>query len=294
MSKARKIILATFLLAVASFIAAIAIMIALDQPPEIKHMAFTEDIPALRSDELQAVFGEYSAGEREEIHIEGESCTCGYHQDEIDYYRWRIAYRDGLGAEMTCELDNRTDIYQQQPQWLEDQAEAHFREQYAARLTGIIREDVSVACRVGDILISWSDEMSLRRMETAQEYRRTLENAKQPIPLHTLGYDALFRDYPAVVTIRIPLDDETIAADAWQANFDRRFAEAEAMAAEIAADTNGFVNMEIEVRSRAGAKPEGTASAGYIYYVAGQRVTDIKPGAFEESVYEACAGKFWE
>lgn len=256
------------------------------------HIICTEDYPAVYAAELKEIFGEYSVGARRDMHIEGEVCSCGYHQDTIDYSSWEISYMDACGGSYICELNNREDFYAQQFEWMEAQVFSHYYNTYALRFFPSAADDAYKGyCRIGDIRHSWSSDEDLRQMETAEAYLQSLIDGKTIVPLGKLDYASLFSDYPAVLYVHVALDDENIAAEQWQANFDEQLARMHEMADSIICDTGSSANLILNLYSRADAAPEGSRER-FIHYVNGAPLEER--GDFNSKVFAAYEGKFWE
>ena len=184
----------------------------------IRTYRYTEDYPTLYADELHQIFGDFSISERMDSHIEGESCSCGYHQDEIYYYEWTVTYNDCIGQEMQCVLNNKGSIYEQQIRWLQDQLQTHISTQYLDAYYGDdLRERASYCyCFLGDFFNTISSETleeDQYRYETGRAYREAVEQREEPIPLSSMSYSELVSSFPMVFSMYLVMDEEAIMSD---------------------------------------------------------------------------------
>ena len=127
-------------------------------------------------------------------------------------------------------------------------------------------------------------------METAEAYLQSLIDGKTIVPLGRLDYASLFSDYPAVLSVHVALDDENIAAEQWQANFDEQLGRMYEMADCIIRDTDSSANLILNIYSRADAAPEG-GSERFLHYVNGALLEERSD--FNSEVFAAYEGKFW-
>lgn len=261
----------------------------------IQHLVYTDDYPVLLADELATIFGDYSVGERVEKHVDGEVCSCGYHQDTIDFYEWEITYTDACGQEMVCVLNNRQTLYSQQYQWLEDQIEAHFFSKYISpRFHDILNERGSYCyCFIGRICNGYrgGDEEQYSHVQTCSAYRDQIEKQEQLVPLAALSYPELFALVPIRVSVRVLLSDCTATEDEWARSYPAAVAELEKMASSMAEEIGSDLNLSASVYSDVQTfQPDERVAT--IQYLRGE-YTQINGLDFDHAVFLSYVGKFW-
>lgn len=251
----------------------------------IKTYTYTEDYPVLYADELRQIFGDYSISERKDCHIPGETCSCGYHQDEINYYEWTITYTDCCGQTMKCILKNTGSLFVQQIGWLEDQLETHFYTQYVDRYyCDEIRENASYCfCFLGRFCncISSTDDRDQYRFDTTRAYRESIEREEVTIPLYSMSYPELVSRYPMVFSIHLVMNpDTTMSEDEFNAvSYD--------MAAVLAEDIGNDLNMSVMTCDRERRSMNGFS------ILRGEIVEDIGSDGLNRKVFESYVGKYW-
>ena len=252
---------------------------------KIEHLVYTDDYPAVYEAELQQIFGDYTLGPRTDRHIEGEDCSCGYHQDTVDCYEWDVSYTDALGQTMHCTLNNRQSLSEQQLGWLKDQISAHFYSQYMTRsFDGLMGAGSYCFCFVGRVCSSFSNDEEEHNVNTCTEYLQTLENNKAPIPLSTLSYVELFDRYPMLISINVKL------AEDGSGQTSERYMEAlgllDQMTSEMAGEIGTNLNLEAEVY-------QDVSHRKTVYYLRGEKTESTKGFDFEHEVFRTYQGKFW-
>lgn len=261
--------------------------------PGYEHVVCTEDYPQLYAAQMQDVFGDYRLGPRMEGHINGEACSCGYSHDEIDYYWWEITYRDSTGAEMRCVLNNHESFYAQQYEWMEQQIEVHFFDEYIRPGVTDMREQGSYCfCRVGNIINGTSGSEQMQNMDTAAAWRRTQVSNETIVPLHALEYDRVFLDYPVILSIHVWLDDARLPAGEWQANFDAKRLQMEDAIGAIQTDTGGNVHMSVSLYSDSEAVPHPGKKLNW-HYLAGEAVSPCTATDLQHLAFDWYRGRFW-
>lgn len=251
----------------------------------IKTYTYTDDYPALYSDELRQIFGDYSISERRDCNIPGETCSCGYHQDEINYYEWTITYTDCCGQSMECILKNSSPLYAQQIGWLEDQLETHFYTQYVDVYYGDeLRENASYCfCFLGSFCntVSSADDRDQYRFDTTRAYRESIEREEVTIPLYSMSYSELVSRYPMVFSISLVMDpDTTMSEDEFDSiSYD--------MAAVLAEDIGDDLNMSVSTCDR-----EHRSMNGFCI-LRGEICEHIGSEGLDRSVFESYVGEYW-
>ena len=250
----------------------------------VRQLVYTDDYPVLYAAELRQIFGDYTLGPRTDRHIEGEDCSCGYHQDTIDCWEWEISYTDALGIPMRRTLNNRQSLSEQQLGWMKDQISDHFYSQYMTRsFDGLMGAGSYCFCFVGRVCSSFSNAEEEHRVNTCTEYLRTLEKSEAPIPLSTLSYAELFDRYPMLISIDVKLADGSGQPA-------ERYTEAlgllDQMTAEIAGEIGTNLNLHASVYQDVNHRQT-------VYYLRGQRTEAAKAFDFEHEVFLTYQGKFW-
>lgn len=253
---------------------------------KIEHLVYTDDYPTMYEAELRQIFGDYTLGPRTDRHIEGENCSCGYHQDTIDCWEWEISYSDCLGNSMTRTLNNRQSLSEQQVAWMKDQICDHFNSQYVKRhFGGLMNVTGSYCfCFVGEVCSSFSNGEEKHNVNTCTEYLQALEKNKAPIPLSTLSYAELFDRYPMLISINIKLTKDGSGRTA------ERYKEArgllDQMTAEMAGEIGTNLNLEATVY-------QGQIYRKTVYYLRGQKTETTNGLDFGHEVFRSYQGKFW-
>lgn len=250
----------------------------------IKHLVYTDDYPSIYEAELHQIFGDYTLGDRRARHIEGEDCDCGYHQDTVDCWEWSISYTDAKGYPMHCTLNNRQSLYEQQVEWMADQIETHFYNNYVLRdFDGLLADSGCYCfCFIGRVCgsVSNCDWEQQCNVNTCTNYLELLKEREQPTPLSSLNYAELFDRYPMNISIQIRLKSQDT----------QRFAGAvellNTMTGQIAEEIGTNLNLKATVHINGG--PEDT-----IYYLCGEIAEFSDVFDFEHAVFRSYKGKFW-
>jgi hypothetical protein len=247
------------------------------------------------AEELETIFGDFTIGERTERHIDGEVCSCGYHQDTIDFYEWQITYTDACGQEMVCVLNNRQSLYYQQLQWLEDQIETHFFTNYVSPcFHDIIQESGSYCfCFIGRICFSYTggNEEEYSHVEICTAYRDSIERHEELIPLASSSYPELFDMFPISLSVNIRLADRMMPEDEWNQNYAAAVAKLGEMALSMADDIGSNLNLDASVYSDVQTFDPGSRKTT-IHYLRGE-YTEITGFDFGHAVFLSYVGKFW-
>ena len=261
----------------------------------IQNLVYTDDYPVVFAEELETIFGDFTIGERTERHIDGEVCSCGYHQDTIDFYEWQITYTDACGQKMTCVLNNRQTLYYQQLQWLEDQIETHFFTNYVTPcFHDIMQENGSYCfCFIGRICFSYTGgkEEEYSHVEICTAYRDSIERHEELIPLASSSYPELFDMFPISLSVRIKLADRMMPEDEWNQNYAAAVAELGEMALSMADDIGSNLNLDASVYSDVQTFDPGSRDTT-IHYLRGE-YTEITGFDFGHAVFLSYVDKFW-
>ena len=253
----------------------------------VKHLVYTDDYPVLYETELRQIFGDYTLGERTDRHIEGEDCSCGYHQDTVDCYEWSVTYTDALGKTVSCTLNNRQSISEQQIEWLENQIEKHFYSSYVQRyFDGLLTETGSYCfCFIGRVCGSYhgGNAEEEANVQTGTDYLEALKKSKAIIPLASLSYSELFDRYPMLLSVHIRLREDIGSQTADQ------YADAvellNVMAAQMAEEIGNGLNLEASAYRDTGYQKTVCCLRG--------EATEIGGIDFEHEVFRSYRGKFW-
>lgn len=261
----------------------------------IQNLVYTDDYPVVFAEELETIFGDFTIGERTERHIDGEVCSCGYHQDTIDFYEWQITYTDACGQEMVCVLNNRQSLYYQQLQWLEDQIETHFFTNYVSPcFHDIMQESGSYcSCFIGRICFSYTggNEEEYSHVETCTAYRDSIERLEELIPLASSSYPELFDMFPISLSVNIRLADRMMPEDEWNQNYAAAVAKLGETALSMADDIGSNLNLAASVYSDVQTFNPGSRKTT-IHYLRGE-YTEITGFDFDHAVFLSYVGKFW-
>ena len=260
---------------------------------EIKTLTYTEDYPQMYANELKQIFGDYTLGDLEEIHIEGEECGCGYHRDELNYYEWKITYTDSCGQNIECRLNNRESIYSQQYEWLEDQIETHIYSDYMKEFYGELMTDQKTSycyCILGDFCNETTTDVMHLRYELGKAYRHSLEERDELIPLNELSYKEIFNRYPIVISVSVRLNDRTLEENEWSENYSNAVRILDEMSAKIAGDIGNNLNMDAHLYSDVQTLDPGTGET-WIYYLRGEKTGPVN---LDQEVFESYNGVYWD
>lgn len=270
-----------------------AVLFYLISAHTISHRVCTDDYPSIYSDELKSIFGDYVLSERTERHIKGETCSCGYHQDEIDYYEWSVTYTDACGQVIQCRLNNYESLPDQLFDWLETQVSTHFYTQYVERFfDGRLRSGSYCFCFAGKVCLVFrgSNEEERAHVETCTAWEENARANGPLISLASLDYARIFELYPILLSIDVKLDDGDFDSDRWASNYDESVSLLNEMAAQMADEIGDGLNLEASVYSEAAClqQPKNTK----IFYLRG-RLTQTDYIDFEHAIYTSYIGKFW-
>ncbi|MBQ3668620.1 MAG: hypothetical protein II920_05280 [Clostridia bacterium] len=256
----------------------------------IKHIVCTDDYPTLYAEELEEMLGDYTVGERSEKHFEGVDCSCGFHEDALDYYEWELSYTDINGMPMSVKLNNHLSLYQQQLDWARDQIKAH----YEAMVVGRFGDAgyMPVYCWFGDIVHSAGGggdlDEQMRHMDTASAYKKALAESKEPLLLHDMDYATVFWYYPVLLDVNISLSDADMDEAGRAVYRNEALAAFDELILCILEDSGGRVNMSASLNSNA-----DQSRLIQVYYVDGE-LTDFSGNTlFDHAVFEAYAGNTW-
>jgi len=257
----------------------------------ISHMTektynYTDDYPVLYADELSQIFGDYSISAREECHIPGEHCGCGYNQDEVFYYQWTITYTDCCGQSMKCILKNSSSIYSQQLSWLSEQLQTHIETKYMSAYYGDnINNEQLISycyCSIGNFCnsVSSDDNRSQYRFNKCNAYRKEIEKKEVIIPLSSMPYSKLISVYPMLFHITLSMAQNTTMSENEFNSISRNMADA--LASELGDDLNLHVFTEDRKRH---------TMAGFCI-IHGKNVEHLNQ-SFEAAVFESYVGRYW-
>ena len=280
------------LIPLAAIIAIIGATVAIDaEEHTVKHLVYTDDYPALYADELDQIFGTYSLGERVEKHIEGEDCSCGYHQDTLDFYEWQITYTDACGQEMHCTINNHESIYYQQYDWLESQIKQHiFDETFFGALQPASHY---LVIYIGDIVRATSGKEQWNNMETAEAFKKNLLESSDLLALSTMSYSEIFDRYPIIIGGGIRIEHQDVSADVINANMTEAVLLMEdrinRLYSEIGDNLN--ISMLVYTNTRDPAVAQTDVRSRYIRGV--QVDPQMGSSDYDNAVYESYVGKFW-
>lgn len=284
------LILAVAVVAVLLFL----VLLHADPGHTVSHLVYTDDYPSLYADELKMIFGDHTLSERTEKHIEGEACSCGYHQDEIDYYEWTVTYTDACGQTMQCRLNNYESLPSQLIDWLEDQIETHFYTNYVERyFEGRLRTDISYCfCFIGRVCSGYryGNEEERMHVETCAAWEENARANGSLISLASLDYAEIFDLYPILLSINVKLDDKDFDSERWASNYDGSVSLLNEMAAWMSDEIGDGLNLNAAVYSEAACLPQ--AKNTVILYLRGQ-LTQTDHYDFEHAIFNSYTGKFW-
>lgn len=267
----------------------------------LEHKVYTDDYPTLYANELGAIFGDYTLGERMECHEDGWECGCGLYEDETDWYEWEITYRDACGQTMTCTLNNMSSIYRQQIKWLEEQTEEHFWSNYVVRYFDGLMDPDSFGlgsycfCFIGEISGWWHDEETRAYQEIGDQYRENLQKCTDPIPMHALSYPEIFDRYPIRLSVNVRLSEDGVEEAEWP----ERFATAKVLLDQMVAEITEEIGNELNLEATVGRNRLDTDQSTRFYTVHILRgkpyeyPEDYIAGDFERAIMDSYKGKFW-
>ena len=243
---------------------------------EIKEIVYEEDYASIYSEELKIVFGpDCKVGDKKDIIIEGESCSCGYHQDTLIYDEWEITYKDQYGQTFVQTMNNMKSFEEQQIEWLTNQLEEHYRANQLGEyfdpetLEGYQPVDAYgrnyVYVWYGNPVNSYSTDEEKKEMETAEkegkaydkELMEKLSSSENMIRLYELDYSRVYSTYPLRIIVNLADGEEGISPE--QAVEYRQIYEEkmDEIVANIMEEAGGICNLEFEIDILYGEVIEG-------------------------------------
>lgn len=288
---------------VAAWIVCILLLgsIACGHRHKVEHLVYTDDYPTIYQNELKEIFGDYTIGERKDAHVDGETCGCGWYQDELDYFEWEIAYTDACEQPMTCTMNNMHSLSYQQVEWLKDQIEEHFWTNYVVPYFSEWMEQGSIGvgsycfCFIGSISASWYNEETHGYLEIGEQYLENLQKSTDLIPLHALNYPEIFDRYPIELCINVRLSEDGVEEAEWPERTMTAKKRLDQMVAEITDEIGSELNLEATV----GRDRLDIDQSTRYYTVRILRGEQYEPApnsvheAFEYAIMDSYQGKFW-
>ena len=283
---------------IAAIIAVIGVVATLDANKHtVKNLVYTDDYPTQYADELTQIFGDYSLSERMEKHVEGEDCSCGYHQDTLDYYAWDVTYTDACGQTMHCTLNNYESLPLQMYRWIENQIETHFYSNYVLSGFSEVMMETGSYCfgTIGRICTGYrvGNDEEYTHMQTCTAYRNELDKNGPLVALANLSYRELFDLFPISLSIHVRLDDASVDSSILRSNYlfavEQMHAEAETMIEEIGENLNLSFDLYCAVPVFSG---DERSSKTTCLYLRGQQV-EISAWDFDHAIFRSYEGKFW-
>lgn len=264
----------------------------------IPHYVYTDDYPTLYADELRAIFGDYTLGERKETHIEGlEYFIKEQYNRSVDFYEWEITYTDACGQTMTRTMHNRWSFYVQQVEWLKDQIEEHFWSNYVVRYFDDLMDPDSFGlgsycfCFIGRISSGWYNEETYAYLEIGEAYLEDLKKRTDPIPLYALSYPEIFDRYPIKLSVNVRLSEDGVEESEWT----ERFADAKARLDKMIAGMTEEIGTELNLHASVGRQKIDKRNT-YIHVLRGERYEHPEgyiDGDFDRAIMDSYKGKFW-
>lgn len=268
----------------------------------IPHYVYTEDFPTVYQDELKAIFGDYTLGERKETHIEGlEYFIKEQYNRSVDYYEWEITYTDACGQTMTRTMHNRWSFYVQQVEWLKEQIQEHFWTNCVVPHFGEWMEQGSIGigsycfCFIGRISTSWYNEETRGYLEIGDQYWENLQKRTDPIPMHALSYPEIFDRYPIELCINVRLSEDGVEEAEWPERFTTAKVLLDQMVAEITEEIGNELNLKATV-GRSRLDIDQSTRFYTVHILRGERYEcgpDYIDGDFERAIMDSYKGKFW-
>ena len=273
---------------------AVALMLSgCEKQPELIALVCAEDYPTIYAGQLDAIFGDYKLGERQERHSEDEYCSCGNPHDTVDYYSWKITYTDAEGQIMTVELDNHLNFYDQQFRWMTSQVSAHFYKKYVRRYCSELHPNSHCDCWVGNVMLGFRSKTTQEaHYDTCVAYRQKLIDEETLVPLSKLDYRRLCIDYPAIVGVDLWLDDAEMDVTLWPTHMSTKRRQMADMVRAIIEDMDGNINLQTELYSPNEDIPMD-ARRQLRYYLHGQELPVDNNLDFDDAVYQSYVGIFW-
>ncbi len=219
----RVVLIIFFALVFGPFI--VGILLLRDKVPrqqDIEELVYEDDYASIYSEEIKIVFGpNCKVGEKKDITIEGESCSCGYHRDTYIYDEWEITYKDQYGQTYVQTMNNIDSFEKQQIEWMTNQMEEHYMANQLGEyfdpetLEGYHLVDAYgrnyVYVMYGNPINSYSTNKEEREMKAAEkkekEYDKELmEKMSSPenmIHLYELDYSQVYNTYPLRIIVNL-------------------------------------------------------------------------------------------
>lgn len=273
----RVVLIIFFVLVFGPFI--VGILLLRDKVPrqhDIEELVYEDDYASIYSEELKIVFGpDCKVGDKKDIIIEGESCSCGYHQDTLIYDEWEITYKDQYGQTYVQTMNNIDSFEKQQIEWMTNQMEEHYRANQLGEyfdpktLEGYQPVDAYgrnyVYVWYGNPVSSYSTDEEKKEMETAdkkekeydKELMEKLSSSENMIHLYELDYSQVYSTYPLRIIVNLADGEEGISPE--QAVEYRQIYEEKMddIVANIMEEAGGICNLEFEIDILYGEVIEG-------------------------------------
>lgn len=303
----RVVLIIFFVLVFGPFI--VGILLLWDKLPrehKIEELIYEEDYASIYSEKIKIVFGpNCKVGEKRDIRIEGESCSCGYHQDTLIYDEWEITYMDQYGQTYVQTMNNMDSFEEQQIEWMTNQMEEHYKANQLGAyfdpetLEGYQPVDAYGSNYVyvwyGNPVSSYSTNEEKKEMETAdkkeKEYDKELtgklSSPENMIHLYELDYSKVYSTYPLRVIVNLGDCEEGILPE--QAVEYEQMCEArmDDIVAAIMDEAGGTCNLEFRMDNLYGEVIEGEIEDSNNYEVSYRRSIiggeDVDFGDYDKS-----------
>lgn len=257
----------------------VGILLLRDKVPsqhDIEELVYEDDYASIYSEELKFVFGpNCKVGDKKDIIIEGESCSCGYHQDTLIYDEWEITYKDQYGQTYVQTMNNMDSFEEQQIEWMTNQMEEHYRANQLGEyfdpetLEGYQPVDAYgrnyVYVWYGNPVSSYSTDEEKKEMEKAEkkgkaydkELMKKMSSSENMIHLYELDYSEVYSTYPLRIIVNLADSEEGILPE--QAVEYRQIYEEKMddIVANIMEEAGGICNLEFEIDILYGEVIEG-------------------------------------
>ena len=257
----------------------------------VKHLVYTDDYPTKYAEELTQIFGDYTLGERMEKHVEGEDCSCGYHQDTLDFYEWQITYTDACGQEMQCTINNYETIFDQQYAWLGSQIEEHVFDK--AFFVMVSPADHYLVIRIGNIVSATCGDEQWSHMETADAYKERLLQSRELLTLHSLNYAEIFDRFPITISGGIRLEHQNISGESINVKMTETVLLMEDRINYLCLEIGENLNIQMLVYTNT-VDPAVVQKQVRCKYIRGLQVDpQMDICDYSNAIYESYIGKFW-
>ncbi len=273
----RVVLIIFFVLVFGPFI--VGILLLRDKVPrqhDIEELVYEDDYASIYSEELKIVFGpDCKVGDKKDIIIEGESCSCGYHQDTLIYDEWEITYKDQYGQTYVQTMNNIESFEEQQIEWLTTQMEEHYRANQLGEyfdpetLEGYQPVDAYgrnyVYVWYGNPVSSYSTDEEKKEMETAdkkekeydKELMEKLSSSENMIHLYELDYSKVYDTYPLRIIVNIGDCEEGVLPEQVMGHGQVYQERMDAIVASIVDEAGGSCNIEFKINILYGEVIEG-------------------------------------